>query len=247
MSDETFAIILVEPQLGENIGMVCRAMWNCGLSELRLVAPRDGWPSEPARKSASGADVVVDGAKVFATTADAIADLDMVLATTARPRDMTIPVFTPSSAAGELRAKVRAGHKAGVLFGKESWGLHNDDVALADAVITVPLNPQFTSLNLAQAVLLLSYEWYKTADDTAGRELRMPHDTRPATKDEMGRLYDHLESELDAAGFFRVAEKKPSMVRNLRNLLGRAEMTEKEVRMFRGIVNALVKHSPDER
>jgi len=245
MSENGFAVILVEPQLGENIGMVARAMWNCGLDELRLVAPRDGWPSEPARKSASGADVVIDGAKVFETTADAIADMDTILATTARPRDMTIPVYTPAAAARELRTKADSGYRTGVLFGRESWGLHNDDVALADAVITVPLNPAFTSLNLAQAVLVLSYEWFKTADDTDARELRMPHDTRPANKEELIRLFEHLESELDDTGFFRVTEKRPTMVRNLRNLLGRAEMTEKEIRMFRGIVNALVKHSPD--
>lgn len=243
MGNPGFAVILVEPQLGENIGMVARAMWNCGLDELRLVAPRDGWPSEPARKSASGADVVIDGAKVFETTAEAIADLDTVLATTARPRDMTIPVYTPEAAAGEMRARTAEGRRTGVLFGRESWGLNNDDVALADAVITVPLNPAFTSLNLAQAVLLLSYEWFKAGDDTPGRELRMPHDTRPANKEELIRLYEHLETELDDAGFFRVAEKKPTMVRNLRNMLARTDLTEKEIRMFRGIVNALVKHT----
>ena len=237
----SFAVILVTPQLGENIGMVARAMLNCGLTELRLVAPRDGWPSEPARSAASGADIVIDGAQLFETTEDAIRDLDLVLATTARPRDMTKSVFTPESAAGELRARINARQRCGVLFGKESWGLNNDDVALADGIITVPLNPDFTSLNLAQAVLLLAYEWFKTTDDTAPRELKMPSDTRPASKDEMMMLIGHLEDELDAAGFLRVAEKRPTMVRNLRNVLWRAEMTEIEVRMFRGIISALTK------
>ncbi len=238
----SFAVILVAPQLGENIGMVARAMLNCGLAELRLVAPRDGWPSESARNAASGADIVIDGTQVFETTKEAIRDLDLVLATTARPRDMTKTVYTPESAAAELRTRTTARQRCGVLFGKESWGLHNDDVALADAVITVPLNPDFTSLNLAQAVLLLAYEWFKTADATPAQALRMPSDTRPASKDEMMMLFGHLEDELDAAGFLRVAEKRPIMVRNLRNMLWRAEMTEKEVRMFRGIISALAKY-----
>lgn len=234
-------IVLVQPQLGENIGMVCRAMLNCGLTRLRLVAPRDGWPSEQARKSASGADAVIDATEVFETTEDAIRDLDTVLATTARPRDMTKPVYTPETAAATLRGRAQAGRGVGVLFGREAHGLDNEDVALADAVITVPLNPVFTSLNLAQAVLLVAYEWFKAGDATPGLALKMPTDTRPANKDEMLRLLGHLEEELDARGFFRVDEKKPSMVRNIRNLLWRAEMTEKETRMMHGMISALAK------
>ncbi len=239
MSDTSFAVILVEPQLGENIGMCARAMWNCGIRDLRLVSPRDGWPSESARKSASGADVVLDNAQVYEKTEDAIADLNFVLATTARPRDMTKAVFTPEEAAKDMRARTSAGERTGVLFGKEAMGLSNDDVALSDAVLTVPLNPLFTSLNLAQAVLLMGYEWFKQGDDTPGRELRMPGDTRPAGKDEMLHMFEHLEDELDARGFLRVPEKRPTMVRNIRNLLWRAEMTEQEVRTFRGIIKAL--------
>lgn len=239
----SFAVILVEPQLGENIGMVSRAMWNCGLSDLRLVNPRDGWPSDSARAAASGADVVIDAARVYESTEAAIADLDYLMATTARPRDMTKIVFTPEAAATELRRRSTVGGNAGVLFGKEAWGLNNDDVVLADAVITVPLNPAFTSLNLAQAVLLLSYEWYKFTDTTPTEELRMPSDTRPANKEELNHLYEHLERELADAGFFTNAEKRPTMVRRLRNMLGRAEMTDQEVRMFRGIVTALTRRN----
>lgn len=234
-----FAVVLVKPQLGENIGMVARAMLNCGIEDLRLVKPRDGWPSEPARKAASGADVVIDGVQVFDSTDAAIADLDFVLATTARPRDMTKIVFTPHAAAAELRTRTISGRKTGILFGKESTGLHNDDVALADGILTVPLNPEFTSLNLAQCVLLVCYEWYTQADHTVPVELKIPDDTRSATKEELRMMYEHLETELDATGFLRVPEKRPIMVRNIRNMLGRANFTEKEVRSMRGIISAL--------
>lgn len=243
MNTPSFAVILVEPQLGENIGMCARAMWNCGISDLRLVSPRDGWPSESARAAASGADLVIDGAKVFDSTRDAIADLNFVVATTARPRDMTKNVFTPEAAARDLRSRTDAGQQTGILFGKEAWGLNNDDVALSDAVLTVPLNPVFPSLNLAQAVLLMGYEWFKLTDETAAHELRMPSDTRPANKDELTHLYDHLEGELADAGFFTTAEKRPTMVRRLRNMLTRADMTEQEVRMFRGIISALTRRN----
>ena len=243
MSDTpSFAVILVRPQLGENIGMVARAMWNCGLSELRLVRPRDGWPSEKARASASGADVVIDTAQVFETTEDAIADLEFVLATTARLRDMSKGVFTPESAATELRQRADAGGKSGVLFGREASGLDNDDIALADAAITVPLNPAFTSLNLAQAVLLIGYEWFKFSDKTPSQEFKMPDDTRLAERQEVLMMLAHLESELDARGFLRPIEKRPVMVRNIRNVFWRAGFTEKEVRTFRGIITALTKH-----
>lgn len=236
---DAFAVILVEPQLGENIGMVARAMLNCGIEDLRLIKPRDGWPSESARNAASGADLVIDGAQVFDTTDAAIADLDFILATTARPRDMTKTVFTPHAAAAELRSQAINGGKTGVLFGKESTGLHNNDVTLADGILTVPLNPEFTSLNLAQCVLLVCYEWYTQTDHTIPVELKMPDDTRPATKEELRMMYEHLESELDATGFLRVPEKRPIMVRNIRNMLGRANFTEKEVRSMRGIISAL--------
>lgn len=238
----SFAIVLVKPQLGENIGMVARAMWNCGLKDLRLVSPRDGWPSEKARASASGADIVIDNAQVFDSTEDAIADLQHVLATTARLRDMTKDVYTPESATEDMRARVQAGNRCGVMFGPEASGLENDDIALADAAVTVPLNPEFTSLNLAQAVLLIGYEWIKLADKTPSHEFKMPDDTRPATRDEVLMMMEHLESELDARGFLRPPEKRPIMVRNIRNVFWRAGFTEKEVRTFRGIISALTKY-----
>lgn len=222
--------------------MVARAMWNCGLADLRLVNPRDGWPSDKARASASGADIVIDNAQVFDSTEQAIADLDFILATTARPRDMTKGVFTPESAAEELRAHANASGKSGVLFGRESSGLDNDDIALADAAITVPLNPDFTSLNLAQAVLLIGYEWFKWADKTPSHEFSVPDDTRPAERQEVLMMLEHLETELDARGFLRPPEKRPVMVRNIRNVFWRAGFTEKEVRTFRGIITALTKH-----
>jgi tRNA/rRNA methyltransferase len=236
-----FAVILVEPQLGQNIGMVARAMANCGLGELRLVAPRDGWPNPAATAAASGADRILRDARVSDTTADAVADLETVLATTARPRDMTKDVLTPNGAAALLRAPAPDGAKAGVLFGKEAIGLHNDDVALAHAVVTVPLNPLFTSLNLAQAVFVLGYEWYRAADATPVRELALPKETRPANLAELTGLFEHLEGELDACGFLRIKEKRPIMVRNIRNIFQRARLTEQEVRTLRGIVSGLTK------
>lgn len=236
-----FAVILVEPQLGQNIGMVARAMANCGLGELRLVAPRDGWPNSDSIPAASGADRILNEARVFDTTADAVADLATVLATTARPRDMTKDALTPKGASALLRAPAPEGAKAGVLFGKEAIGLHNDDVALAHAVVTVPLNPLFSSLNLAQAVFVIGYEWYQAAEATPAHELVLPKETRPANVDEMVGLFEHLEGELDACGFLRVKEKRPIMVRNIRNIFQRARLTEQEVRTLRGIVSGLTK------
>jgi tRNA/rRNA methyltransferase len=234
------AVILVEPQLGENIGMVARAMLNCGLTDLRLVGPREPWPNAKAVAAASGADVVLAAARVYETTASAIADLVRVYAATARSRDMTKRMVTPRQAAVELRAASRQGSPGGVLFGKEAKGLHNDDVALADTILTVPLNPGFQSLNLAMAVLLLGYEWFVCAAEVAPSQDMMPKDTRPATKEELQGLHEHLERELDRCGFLRVQEKRPIMVRNLRNLFGRAGLSEQEVRTLRGVIACLV-------
>ena len=232
------AVILVAPQLGENIGMVARAMLNCGLTDLRLVRPRDGWPSDKAVAAASGADAVLDRARLFATTADAVADLQRVYAATARPRDMTKEVLTPHAAALEMRRFVAGGGRCGVLLGAEASGLDNDDVALADAILLAPLNPAFMSLNLAQAALLVGYEWYRTGDDSAERTLPM-NATRPATKAELLGFFEHLERELDACGFLHVREKRPTVVRNLRNLFQRAGLSEQEVRTLRGVVSCL--------
>ena len=244
-------IVLVEPQLGENIGMAARAMLNCRLTELRLVKPRDGWPSDEATAAAAGADEVVEGARVFDTTADAVADLERVFATTARTRDMTQRILTPRQAGAEIRdfmAGARSGGqeeiKAGVLFGREAKGLKNDDLALCDAVVMAPVNPAFSSLNLAQAVFCIGYEWLLAGlgdgKDGGGGRLAMAKETRPANKAELERLFEHLEEELDASGFLHVAEKRPGMVRNIRNMLQRAGLTEQEVRTLRGIITSLV-------
>ncbi len=233
------AIVLVEPQLGENIGMVARAMLNCGLADLRLVRPREPWPNPKAAAAAAGADRVLEGARLFASTAEAIGDLHRVYATTARPRDMTKRVTTPREAAAALRALSLEGGTGGVLFGKEAKGLRNDDVAVADAIITVPLNPGFRSLNLAMAVLLVGYEWHLGGEAPPPARLTLPKATRPATKAELIGLFEHLERELDASGFLDIPEKRPIMVRNLRNMLGRADLTEQEVRTLRGVIACL--------
>ena len=231
-------VILVDPQLGQNIGMVARAMLNCGLEALRLVRPRDGWPNSAAESAASGADVVLEKTRLFDTTAEAVADLSRVYAATARPRGMIKPVVTPRQAAAELRAAQAEGTRAGVLFGPERSGLVNDDIALADAVLSVPLNPAFASLNLAQAVFVVGYEWRIAGSGTPARELSLGA-TRLATKAELIGLFERLEAALDARGFLYPPEKRPVMVRNLRNLFQRAALTEQEVRTLHGIVSLL--------
>ena len=234
------AIVLVEPQLGENIGTVARAMANFGLTDLRLVNPRDGWPSEKALSASSGAVEVIEGARLYDDTAAAIADLRRVYAATTRHRDMVKPVVTPAAAAAEMRA--RPDTPTGVLFGPERAGLDNDDVALADTILAIPANPAFSSLNLAMAVAVVGHEWFGAGGDTPERVLETGA-TRPATKAELVAFFEHLERELDACGFLRLTEKRPTMVRNIRNLFQRAELTEQEVRSLRGIVSGLVDHS----
>lgn len=239
------AIILVEPQMGENVGMAARAMLNAQLGDLRLVRPRDGWPNPKARNAASGADTVIDGVRVFETTDAAIADLTRVYAATARPRDMIKPVLTPNRAAAEMRALFSAGEKVGVLFGGERAGLHNDDIALADTVLQAPLNPAFSSLNLGHAVLMVTYEWYQSGDATPAEQLPEGR-TRPATKGELVNFFERLESALDDCGFLHVVEKRPIMVRNIRNIFQRANLMEQEVRTLHGIVSCLTRRSSDE-
>ena len=239
------AIILVRPQLGENIGMAARAMLNCGLSEMRLVAPRDGWPSERAQRAASGADVVLDGARVFDSVAEAVADLQHVVATTARTRELVQRIVTARHAASEIRDWIAAGERVGILFGPERTGLENDDIVHADTALSIPLNPQFSSLNVAQAVLLVSYEWIASADETPVERMS-EHATRPADKDELQNLFAHLERALDQSGFLRHQAMRPAMVNNLRALLQRATMTEQEVRTFHGVIKFLGKRKHDE-
>jgi tRNA/rRNA methyltransferase len=238
-------IILVRPQLGENIGMAARAMLNCGLSDLRLVKPRDGWPNPKAQRAASGADVVLDKAKVFDSVADAVADLAHVVATSARNRELSQRILTARRAAAEMRGWVGQNRRVGILFGPERTGLENDDMVHADTVLSIPLNPQFSSLNVAQAVLLVAYEWAAAGEDTAAERMS-DHSTRPATKDELVNLFAHLERALDESGFLRNKAMRPAMVNNLRALLQRSAMTEQEVRSFHGVIKYLAKHKHSE-
>ena len=233
------AIVLVEPQLGENIGTAARAMYNCGLTDLRLVKPRDGWPNKRAVAAASGADAVLDKARLYDTVEEAIAGLRRVYATTARDRYMVKRILTPRFAATEMRQRMAAGEPCGILFGPERTGLVNDHIALADSVISVPLNPAFSSLNLAQAVLLIGYEWFTAGDETPAAQLALGH-SKPATKDRLVAFFEHLEEALDDSGFMRNAEKRPSMVRNLRNLFQRAQCTDQELRTLHGVVTSFV-------
>ena len=236
-------IILVDPQMGENIGMVARAMLNCGLTELRVVRPRDGWPSQAARDNAAGADVVIDGVKLFDTTQAAVDDLQKVYATTGRPRGMVTRVVTPRQSAVELREGIAGGVKCGILFGGERSGLVNDDVALADAVISVPLNPDFKSLNLAQAVLLVAYEWLISADETPATILDT-NENPPASMAELDNFMTRLGAGLDQGRFFKSPEMRPVTMRNIRNLFQRAELTEQDVRTLHGIIKALRNAGP---
>jgi len=233
------AVILMEPQLAENIGAVARVMANFGCADLRLVAPRDGWPQQRAWASASGADWPLDAARVFETLPEALADLRLVLATTARPRETELPVMTPREAAAALRDGSAQGWPIGLLFGGERAGLATQDIALCQGIVTVPVDDRFKSLNLAQAVAICAYEW-RCAED-AGPPPAFAAAAAPADQAMMLGLYEHLEGELDAAGFFHPPEKRPSMVRNLRVALSRARFTEQEARTFRGVVTALAK------
>jgi tRNA/rRNA methyltransferase len=240
------AIILVEPQLGENIGMVARAMANFGLTELRLVSPRDGWPNEKARSAASRADHVIDATTVFDTVEAAIADLAFVYATTARPRDGFKPVHGPVEAGRELRARAQQGQRTGILFGREKFGLSNEEVSLADVIVTFPVNPAFSSLNIAQAVLLMSYEWMKSGlareTDTNFRGPEMA----PATREHLHSFLGHLERALDVRGYFRPPEKKPKMLDNLRAVFTRPGFAEPEIKVLRGILSSLDYFTPKE-
>lgn len=232
------AIILVAPQLAENIGTAARAMLNCGLTDLRLVNPRDPFPNDRASRASVGAFDLMPPVKVFDNTEAALADLQRVYAATARDRKMVKPILTARAMAAEALEAGRAEKKVGLLFGPERTGLEKDDIALADAVVTVPLNPQFTSLNLAQAVLLLGYEWYQAGDATPERQMET-HGAIPATKEELYGFFKHFEDALDACGFLRNAPARPNMIRNFRNMWARAELTEQEIRTLHGVVKEL--------
>jgi tRNA/rRNA methyltransferase len=231
-------VILVRPQLADNIGACARAMANGGLFHLRLVAPRDGWPQEKAWRTASGADRILDHATVHPTVANATADLHHVFATCPRPRHIVKPVLTARGAATELRAITNRDLRAGLLFGPERAGLDNDDMAAADALVRYPLNPAFMSLNLAQAVMVMAYEWWTATDDTPSRIL-MTNETQIATKAKLDNFLTHLVDQLDACGFLRNLPKRPGMIRNLRHFFQRGEVTEQELRTLHGVVTEL--------
>jgi tRNA/rRNA methyltransferase len=234
----TPVVILVRPQLADNIGACARAMANGGLFHLRLVAPRDGWPQEKAWRTASGADNLLEAATVHSTVADAVADLHHVFATCPRPRHIVKPVMTARGASAELREICARGLRTGLLFGPERAGLDNDDMAQADALIRFPLDPGFMSLNLAQAVLVMAYEWWTAEDSTTARTL-MTNETVVATKGELDNFMTHLIAELDSSGFLRNLPKRPGMVRNIQHLFQRGEVTSQELRTLHGIVTEL--------
>jgi tRNA/rRNA methyltransferase len=244
------AIVLVRPQLGENIGACARAMRNCGLADLRLVAPRDGWPNERARAAATGAAVVVDSARLFGQVADAIADLGLVFATTARRRDMLKESIALEDAVVELEHAARSGVQSGFLFGPERTGLDNEDVLVANKVLHIPLDPTFQSLNLAQAVLLVSYEVFRRRCGSGAGERVEPRpepseERRPATGAELQNLFEHLERELDDAAFFHVEAKRAATLHTLRNALQRSGLRRHEVRLLHGVIAALTGRRKD--
>lgn len=230
-------MVLVRPQLGENIGAAARGMLNFGLEHLRLVAPRDGWPNPAAVALAAGAGRVLDQARLFPDVAAAVADCTTVYATTARPRELTRPVLTPEAAMAEARARIAAGERVAVLFGPERAGLANDDLIPAQAIVTVPVNPAFLSLNLAQCVLLIAYEW--------GRQTLPPPTPRagpdPATAADVAALAAHFEDRLGASGFFFPPDKAPVMRQNLRAMLHRWGLTRPELQTLHGILRHLAR------
>ena len=230
-------MVLVNPQMGENIGAAARGMLNFGLERMRLVAPRDGWPNAAATATASGAAKVLDEVNVYATTAEAVGEFDYVYATTARGRDMTKPVVTPEEAMQQARAMISKGKRVSVLFGPERAGLENSDVAQANAIISVPVNPGFASLNLAQCVLLTAYEWRRQSDDAAIANDQI----EAASQVEIQKLYEHFVSRLDVAGFFFPKTKADSMKLHLRNMFSRMPLTPQDVQIFHGILRQFVR------
>lgn len=233
------AIVLVTPQLGENIGAVARAMLNFGLTSLRLVNPRDRWPNPKAQQVAVGADVVLDGARIEWRTEDALADATLVLAATARPRGMQKPVWGAREAALKIRAALAAGERPAVMFGPEASGLETEDVARADAILTLPVNPGFASLNLANAAAIFCHAYAEVRQEASIPPWFADQQDPPAPQAELEKLFAHLEEELDRGRFFHPPDKAPLMKRNLKAPLLRAHLTEQEVRTLRGVIKAL--------
>ncbi len=231
-------VILVEPQLGENIGAAARVMANFGLSRLRIVNPKQGWPNPKARMMAAGADRVLDGAELFDTLAAAIADCSFVAAATARAHDQAKPVVSPEECARRLAPRIASGETAAIVFGRERNGLENDEVGLADCIVTFPVNPAFASLNLAQAVALVSYEWFKFASGGAP-PFAMPEKSRTAPKEQLLAFFTTLERELERVEFFRPAEKRETMQINLRNIFARMQPTQQDIQTLHGVIMAI--------
>ncbi len=229
------SVVLVRPQLGENIGKAARAMLNFGLTDLRLVSPRDGWPNPSAGPAASGADIVLEQARVFDTVAEAVADCPFVYATTVRKRGLVLPVISPEEAAREIRTHLGA---SAILFGAERSGLETEDVAIAQKIITVPINPAFGSLNLAQAVILVAYEWSKH------EALAVPTEGEPAepraTQEQLEGLIGQLDEALEAAGYFFPPDRTPATRKTIRTILSKAGWSNREIQALRGMIRALV-------
>jgi tRNA/rRNA methyltransferase len=236
-------IILVHPQLGENIGAVARAMANFGFSELRLVAPRDGWPNEKALHMASGAENIIESAKVFADFNAAMSDIQVAYATTARPRDMVKRVVTPDVACKEMKSD----KKTALVFGPERTGLENEHITLCDTLITIPTAPEKTSLNLAQSMVILGYEWFtqcsvnrvQSSDKMEQPELRTLYSDHSATKAHWNGLFDQLDEYLEGIEYYRTPDKKPLMWQNMKNMFLRGQWNEQEIRTFRGMLRIL--------
>ncbi|MEM7438653.1 MAG: RNA methyltransferase [Pseudomonadota bacterium] len=235
--------VLVGPQMGENIGAAARAMWNFGLEHMRLVAPRDGWPNPAATAMASGAARVLDQVLVAERLSNALHDLNYVYATTARSRDLTKPVVTPEFAMADARRRIAEGQTVGVLFGPERAGLENEDIAQANAIVSVPVNPGFASLNLAQCVLLTAYEWGRQGADQPDATTELAG-TPWATGAEVDALMETLEARLDASHFFWPEDKAPSMKLTLRNMLSRMPLTQADIRTWHGIIKFLADRHP---
>src|SRR6478752_5612918 len=231
-------VILVEPQLGENIGMAARAMGNFALSRLRIVNPRDGWPNVSAQRAAAGADHILEHVELFETVEQAVADCTLLFATTARAHDQAKPVVAPEVAAREIAGEVAGGGTVGILFGRERYGLQNQEVALANRIVTFPVNPGFASLNLAQAVLLIGYEWFKLATDAA-LPFAMPQRSESASQHQIQAFFDNLVRELDRVEFLRPREKRDTMLVNLRNIFTRMEPTKQDMHTLHGVVMAI--------
>lgn len=244
-------VVLVNPQLGENIGMAARAMANFALMDLRLITPREGWDREKAMGAATGAAETVEHMSIHDSLEEGLGAFNFIYATTARPRDMVKEVMTPEQAAQDMHTRIARGEKIAILFGRERWGLTNDEISKADVIISAPVNPAYASLNIAQAVLLVGYEWFKPLARSLGQGtselqalegpgLRMPG-SELASKDILYGMYDHLEGELAMAGFFKSPEKRPTVMRNIRNMFAKAQLSIQEVKSLRGMISSLTR------